>query len=214
MAATARNPQRGAETITVIAITFFLLIDEDSIGSGNQPNFFADSEINEDIADLGLRDPLPIFVANVGNTITLFTGEVGDEGWFAPKTIPESWNSAGPTADGLRNYLAAGPGLGTGDDPEALLDKVAEVTPLRATGLKLLEGKRVCAVVYESDISINYDPLTGSLEGDNLGTVAFEVDDVRRLEGFSSSSLPEVDITILDAEEVCQGQLELLTDAP
>ncbi len=78
----------------------------------------------------------------------------------------------------------------------------------------LLEGQRVCVVVFDSDISINYDPLDGSLKGDNLGTVAFEVLEVSKLEGFSSSSLPEVEIEILDAEEVCEGELELFTDAP
>ncbi len=165
----------------------------------------------------------PFFAANVGETITLHTGEVGDEGWFALKTIPEIWDDAGPTADGLSNFVGlpslppphdVGPGLGAGGDPEALLDKIPNVTPLRATGLELLEGEQVCAVVYDSDISINYGPLEGSLKGANLGTVAFEVLDVRKLEGFSSSSLPEVDIEILDAEEICEGELELFTDAP
>ena len=63
---------------------------------------------------------------------------------------------------------------------------------------------------------LRYLPLKqdGILKGDNLGTVAFEVLDVRKLEGFSSSSLPEVDIEILDADEICEGELELFTDAP
>ena len=34
------------------------------------------------------------------------------------------------------------------------------------------------------------------------------------LAGSSSSSLPEVEIEILDAEEVCERELELFTDAP
>ena len=68
------------------------------------------------------------------------------------------------------------------------------VTPLRATGLAMLVGETICAVVFDSDISINYDPLDGNLQGEKLGTVALEVIDVRRLRGFSSSSLPEVDI--------------------
>ena len=107
-----------------------------------------------------------------------------------------------------------GPSLGTGGDREALLDKIPDVTPLRATGLALLVGKEVCAVVYDSDISINYDPLNGSLKGANLGMVAFEVLSVTALTGFSSSSLPAVEIMILNAEDVCEGALELFTDAP
>ena len=79
-----------------------LVIDEDSIDSGNPPNNFSDTDVNDDIAGLGVRTQLPFFAANVGQTITLHTGEVGDEGWFAPKTVPDSWADAGPTADGPR----------------------------------------------------------------------------------------------------------------
>ena len=219
----------GPEVVEVM----FILIDEDSIGNGNPPNFFWAEDVNDDLADIGVRTQLRFFAANVGSTITLHTGEVGDEGWFAPKTIPLSWDNADPTADGLRNYLGnpslpfshnVGPGLGTPDangDREALLDKIPDVIPLRATGLKMLEGKQVCAVVYDSDISFNidYDELSGgaidgSLKGANLGTVAFEVISVTQLTGFSSSSLPQVDIEILDAEVICEGELELFLDAP
>ncbi len=67
-------------------------------------------------------------------------------------------------------------------------------------------------MVYDSDISINYDPLDGSLKGANLGTVAFEVISVTELTGFSSSSLPQVEIKILDREEVCEEDHDLCTD--
>ena len=158
-----------------------LVIDEDSIDNGNPPNFFSDPEVNDDKAEIGLRTELPFFADNEDATITLHTGAVGDEGWFALKTIPQTWNDAGPTGNGLRNYFGnpseasphdVGSGLGTGGDREALLDKIPDVTPLRATGLKLLEGRQVCAVVYDSDISINYDPLEGSLKGANLLSLA------------------------------------------
>ena len=195
----------------------FLLIDEESIDNGNPPNFFSDVNVNDQIADIGLRAQLPAFAgANVGNTSTLHTGEVGDEGWFALKTIPASWDAAGPTSDGLYNYVGnlVGPGLGFGGDPEALLDKIPDVTPLRATGLTGLLEEEVCAVVYDSDVSINYGPLNGSLKGANLGTVAFKVLSVTQLTGFSSSSLPEVQIEILDANDVCGGPLEPFNQAP
>ena len=185
----------------------FLVIDEDSIDNGDPPNFFEDGTINNDIADIGLRTQLPFFADNVGEIITLHTGEVGDEGWFALKTIPDSWN-------GLDNFISAGPGLGSGDNPEDLLDKIPDVTPLRAAGLKLLEGIPVCAVVYDSDISINYGPLDGSLKGANLGIVAFEVISANPPMDLSSSSLPPMQIEILDAEEVCEGEFELFEDAP
>ena len=205
--------------IELAELAVFLVIDEDSIDNGNPPNFFSDVAVNDQIAALGLRAPLPAFSgANISEVITLHTGEVGDEGWFAPKTIPANWTTAGPTSSGLRNFVGVtnpvGPGLGTGSDPEALLDKILDITPLRATGLKQLEGQIVCAVVYDSDISINYGPLNGSLKGANLGIVAFKVLSITALTELSSSSLPKVDIEILDAEEVCAGDLELFTDGP
>lgn len=201
----------------------FLVIDEDSIDNGNPPNFFSDREVNDHIAKLALRTELPYFDSHAGQMITLHTGTVGDEGWFAPKTIPTSWNAAGPTTDGLRNFLGnpslpyphnVGKGLGRGSDPEKLLDKIPNVTPLRATGLAALVGYTVCAVVYDSDVSINYGPLNGSLKGANLGTVAFQVLAVTELTGYSSSALPEVEILILDAETACGGPQTLFTDAP
>jgi len=195
----------------------FLLIDEDSIDNGNPPNNFSDTDVNDQIATLGLRTQLKYFRENVGKTIDLYTGQVGDEGWFALKTIPNTWRSAGPGGNGLRNYLAPGPGLGAAfpdDDREVLLDKIPNVTPLRATGLAMLIGKTVLAVVYDSDVSINYSPLLGNLQGANLGIVAFDVLEVRKRTDGSTSSLPVVTIRIRDAEEVLDRQLLLFANAP
>jgi len=215
-----------------------LVIDEDSIDNdgpyyigGTPVNFggeefkFIDIEVNDDIAEIGVRDPLPFFsddpeLGHAGEIITLLTGQMGDEAWFALKTIPASWDDAGPTADGASNFFAAGPGLGTEDgdgNRETLLDKIPDVTPLRAEGLHNLIGQNVCAVVYDSDVSINYDPINGSLKGANYGIVAFKVISVTAvagLDGFSDSSLPEVEIEILDAEELFQGELALCVEAP
>ena len=212
--------------VEAAADTCLLLIDEDSIDNGNPPNFFTNGQVNDDIVKLAQRQELRFFDANEGQTITLHTGEVGDEGWFAPKFFPSSWAAAGPTNDSARNFVGnpglgpnmlpynVGPGLGTLPNPEGLLDKIPQVTPLRATGLEQLIGQTCCAVVWDSDISIGYDPLNGSMKGVKLGTVAFEVLDVRQLFGFSSSSLPEVDIAIRDAETVCELNLTLNTEAP
>jgi hypothetical protein len=206
--------------------TVVLVIDEDSIGSGkpfgdpdgNQSDVFSAVEVNDHIAEIGLRAQLPFFADNLGQRIILRTGQIGDEGWFALTTIPAEWDAAGPfSGDGLRNYVVAGPGLGlpnANGDREALLDKVPDVTPLRATGLKMLAGQQVCAVVYDSDIGINYGPLIGSLKGANLGTVAFHVDAVNSPPRGSSSSLPNVLVTILDARTVCTEPPLLFTGAP
>jgi hypothetical protein len=179
--------------------------------------------VNDQIAALARRKELAFFNTHAQQVITLWTGQVGDEGWFALKTVPPAWNTAGPTPSGLRNFLGnpsqpyphnVGPGLGTGNDPEKLLDKIRNVTPLRATGLKMLEGRRVCAVVFDSEISMKYDPLNGSLKGANLGTVAFRVLSVTKLTGQSSSSLPKVDLRILDSESVCEEEQTLFLNAP
>jgi uncharacterized repeat protein (TIGR01451 family) len=200
----------------------FLIIDEDGIDNGdrwwynNATSFgpstikkWSTNEVNDDMPGLAQRSQLRWFAENVGNTYWFFTGQVGDEGWFAPKVIPASWAAAGPTTNGLQNFLgvgnAVGNGLGTGSDPESRLDKIPYVTPLRAEGLHALIGKTVCALVWDSDISINYGPLNGSLKGEKLGIVAFEVHNVVYLSGFSSSTLPRVQLTIRDANQVCQN---------
>jgi hypothetical protein len=196
--------------------TIFLLIDEDSIDNGSPPNFFSDVDVNDQIAGLGLRDELPYFAANVSETIELHTGQVGDEGWFAVMTIPDSWGDAGPTDDGLHNFLGinniVGPGLGTGTDPEALLDKIPDVVPLGYAALEVLEGETICGLVYDGDISVNYEPANGSLKGATLGIVGFQVVSMEPLSE-SSPTLPKATITILDANQVCGGPLALFTEA-
>ena len=73
----------------------------------------------------------------------------------------------------------------------------------------------MCAVVYDSDISINYDPLNGNLQGANLGLIAFDVMSVGSPSG--SSVLPEMTVMIVDAvtaegDGACEGDLTLLDD--
>ena len=195
----------------------FLLIDEESIDNGNPPNNFSANDVNDELATIGLRQPLSFFENNVGKEIDLFTGQVGDEGWFALKTISTDWVNTGPTGNGLRNYLTPGPSLGAAvpdDDREVLLDKVPNVTPLRATGLAMLVGQTVYAVVYDSDISINYSPLNGNLQGDNLGVVAFDVVKVVERTDGSSSDLPRVTIRIRSAAGISGLDLSLFSNAP
>ncbi len=199
------------------ASAILLAIDDESIDNGNPPNNFSETDVNDQLAEVGLRQPLRYFRENTGETIDLYTGQVGDEGWHALKTIPSSWISAGPTGNGARNYLAPGPGLGAAvpdDDREVLLDEIPNVTPLRATGLSMLIGQTVLAVVYDSDISINYSPLEGNLQGANLGLVAFDVLEVRERTDGSDSSLPRVTIRIRDVDEVAALPLALFSNAP
>lgn len=209
LASTVTTPASGsAESVLIV-------IGEQSIDDGNAPNNFSETAVNDQIARVGQRQTLRFFRDNVGRTIDLFTGEVGDEGWHALKSIPASWISAGPTGNGARNFLQAGPGLGGGNDNrEVLLDKVPDVTPLRARGLKMLTGKTVLAVVYDSDVSVNYSPLYGNLQGENLGLVALEVLDVRKRTDGSSGSLPRVRVRIADVSKANAATLKLFSNAP
>lgn len=193
----------------------FLLIDEDAIDNGNEPNNFSETAVNDNIADVGQRKPLKYFQENIGKIIDLYSGQVGDEGFFAPKTIPNSWINTGPTNNGLQNYLTPGFGLGAlGDDREILLDEIPNVTPLRATGLKMLEGETIYAVVYDSDISVNYSPIKGNLQGANLGVVAFDIINVTKRTDGSTSDLPRVSIRIRSAVEISALNLNLFSNAP
>ena len=163
----------------------FLLIDEDSIDHATPPNFFSDVDVNADMAEIGLRERLLFFADHTG--------------------------------EGLRNYLNADPGLGTPDrhgNPEALLAQIPDITPLRATGLRLLAGKQVCAVVYDQDVQVTYAPLTGSLQGATLGIVAFEILAVTESTASSPAALPQVEIQLLDADRLCAKELALFLDAP
>jgi hypothetical protein len=200
---------------TMVTESVFLVIDEESIDNGNAPNNFSETDVNDQLATIGLRQSLRYFRDNVGKTIELYTGEVGDEGWHALKTIPTSWKNAGPTINGTRNFLQAGPGLGGGNDgPEVLLDKIPNVTPLRARGLKMLTGKTILAVVYDGDVSINYGPLSGNLQGANLGVVALEVLNVTKRTDGSSGSLPRVTVRIVSVDAAIASQLKLFSNAP
>lgn len=192
-----------------------LVIDEESIDNGNPPNNFSETDVNDHIAAIGQRTTLRYFKENEGDTIDLFSGEVGDEGWHAVKTIPAAWKTAGPGTNGSRNFLLAGLGLGGGNDgPEVLLDKIPAITPLRATGLKMLERKTILAVVFDGDVSINYNPLDGSLKGANLGMVALEVVKVTRRTGGSSGSLPRITVRIVNVEAAASTSLKLFSNAP
>jgi hypothetical protein len=208
----ANNP--SAPTSQPLAETVLVVIDEESIDNGNLPNNFTDTDVNDQLASVGLRQTLRYFSNHVGDTITLYTGEVGKEGWHALKTIPTAWKNAGPTGNGARNYLLAGPGLGGGNDPEALLDKIPNVTPLRAKGLSMLTGKTVLAVVYDSDVSTNYGPLDASLKGANLGMVALEVLEVKKRTNGSTGSLPSVKVKVVNVNAASAATLKLFSNAP
>jgi hypothetical protein len=216
----------GNASKTYFGGTTWLIIDEDSIDNGmrfvedptlgvqnifpSTTRVFSDTEVNDDDAAIGLRAVLEYFAANVGNTISLLTGQIGDEAWYAPNCVPFSWIAAdgGCTEKDSPEFLEGIGNFFNATVPQELLDGIPDVRPLRALGLTEKIGETICAVVYDNDISsVNYldNPpfLTASLQGPTLGIVAFTVLDVVKLEGFSSSSLPEAQILIVNPATAC-----------
>jgi hypothetical protein len=203
------------DTIAPSTAAVLLVIDEQSIDNGNQPNNFSETDVNDQFARPGLRETLRYFKDNTGKVIDLYTGEMGDEGWHAFTSIPASWKAAGTSTNGAQNFLQAAPGLGGGsNNPEVLLDKVPGVTPLRATGLKMLVGQTVLAVVYDGSTGINYAPLYGNLQGSTLGIVAMQVLAVNTRTDGSSGSLPGVKVKIVNTAVAGALPLKLFGNAP
>ena len=166
---------------------------------------------------IGKRTTVKYFAENIGREILLPSGSVGDEGWFAPTSVRIAWKNAGPEiGDGLRNYLDAGPGLGSPDakgNRESLLDNVPDLTPLRAMGLARLEGSAICGIVLDGEVKMSYSPIrTGNIQGPNLGKVAFQVLGTENASGRSATDLPYVRVRILDAEAVCADPLTLVVN--
>jgi hypothetical protein len=215
----AQALRSGAQADGSVPAARLLILDEDAIDDGCSRNRFSRNDVNDGIASVGLRKTLPFFDREKGKEIVLPAGRLGDEGWFALKSVRVAWRGAGPDRiDGLRNYLLGGPGLGSPDSsgrPESLLERVPNLVPLRTKGLQGLVGKAVCAVVMDRDVRINsVAPLYGSLRGLNLGKAAFEVLGVGEAFSRSSNLLPVVRIRVLDADMVCDGALGHSPEAP
>jgi hypothetical protein len=193
-----------------------LVLDRDAISPGRAP--FSESELGCARKRVGYRATVDWFARHIGEEVVLPGGRVGNEGWFAFTSVRFGWQAAGPDKDdGMRNYLAAGPGLGSADakgNPETLLEKVPGLAPLRATGLARLEGRSVCAVVLDGDVRMSYAPVSGNIRGPNLGKVAFQILSVADGNARSGSQLPDVRVRVLDADAVCSDPLAKFPDAP
>src|SRR5690606_25439017 len=150
--------------------THLLVLDEDAIrntcrdaeersrcrpGSrdSRKRSSFEKKDAHCQFSEIGYRGVVAYFAEHIGEELLIPAGDAGDEGWFAPTSVRIAWKNAGPDiGDGLRNYVEAGPGLGSPDsrgDRQSLLRNVPNLMPLRATGLARLEGSQVCAVVVD-----------------------------------------------------------------
>ena len=77
--------------------------------------------------------------------------------------------------------------------------------PLRNQELVKLVGRTCVAVVYDSDISMNYEPIYANLQGERYGLFSFHVNDVqvpyRLPEAQSDNSLYELCMDVLPPQE-------------
>jgi len=133
-----------------------------------------------------------------GDVVLLPAGQVDDEGLFAPPPDPP-WS--------LEDYVA-------GIVPQSQLDKIDDVMPLRNHDLYRLIGRTCIAVVYDSDISMNFKPINGNLQGARYGLFAFTVLDVELpgtlAESGSSTSLYDLLIRVEPEQDgVCVEGFEV-----
>ena len=132
-----------------------------------------------------------------GTLVTIPAGETEDEGWF---NLQAGFNLPVTTSSFLTGNIAE----------ESDLDNTPGVHPLEDADLVALEGRCVCAVVYDSDVSINFPDggVVANLQGATLGLTAFEVTETLPPGGLpesgSSSSLRDVVIELADPTLVPQ----------
>ena len=192
----------------IASVSILLMIDADTINNGiksiqnisSKSPFCGDGSssvcVNDDIADPGVREIL----FTRGNDITPYTGLVlttgkkGDEGLFQftnPDLQISQQNGATFT---IQEFIFAQGAAAN----ENNLDKVSGVRALTAAQILELEGQTVCAVVYDSDISVDRSAGFASLKGSTLGITAFTVTAVTPV----SKALPKITVDLLDSSEV------------
>jgi hypothetical protein len=182
-------------------LPLLIVLDEDALAPGLAPTFFSDDDLNTELATVGLREQLPVFAGNIGQSLAVSGGTLSDQGWFAMSGVPPAWVIE--DGEALENLVDAGPGLGSPDDNgsrTALLSAVPYVTPLQTAEFQLLMGRRVCGVVFAGDINLDASSLA-NLDVPNLGLVAFEVTSTVAVA--DPAWLPDLQVNVLDAEDVC-----------
>jgi hypothetical protein len=201
----------GSSSVQAQALPPVLLVlDKDGLDYGPPPHLLPEDAVNPDNAGIGVRDGLRYFQSHVGSQVVLPSGNAGNDGWFALRSAPASWDSSEGAGDGLKNFAIAGPGLGSPDDNgdrESLLGSVPNVVPIRADGLEMLVGRTVCGVVYSGDITMTS---TANLQGPTLGRVAFSI---VSLVPADDPEHPQVQVQIADWSQSC-GDLVPFADAP
>lgn len=191
-----------------------ILLDSNTIAVAQTPTALTAADIKLATADVGVRDALPYFNLREGQHVVLRGGTIGHEGWLAFTSAPSTWVTAAGEDDALPNYWFSGPGLGA-PDPTAggsrtsKLGSVPQVVPLQTNGLVTLVGRDVCAIAYAAEVPRNSSG--AALSGKTLGVLAFTVVGTQGGDGIT---LPNVEVSVLDARVACEGALAPMLDAP
>ena len=173
-------------TVKVVQPTCLLLIDEDTIDN-NISTIEAKAAEHGETSDWLVNDDSPTETGNPplrwneffpGDLVLLPGGEVQDEGMFTLPPCIEYADDRGPgDYPGVwveyPDYKAFVQAFIAGTVPKEQLDKILGVKPLRNNDLRSLVGRTCIAVVYDSDISINYEPIYGNLQGARYGLFRF-----------------------------------------
>ena len=186
-----------------------IVIDKDSIEFGVQEYQVPPDALNDLIASVGVRDPLPFFAASVGHLFILRSGLNGSDSWFAFQRAPIMWESRAGENDALENFALAGPGLGSPDamgQRASLLSSVEDVIPVRVDRASLLVGRSICAVVYDQDLAMSAEGSRIDLQGPNLGMVAFRVSAIMN----ADATWPGFLVEALDVRSTCSEGLDAL----
>jgi hypothetical protein len=142
-------------------------VEQAAFGHGVTPAFL----VNDDSPTKVGNPPLRWNTMFPGDIALLPGGQVDDEGLFAlPPTIryADSRTTNLTYAEWINAFVA-------GTLPQEQLDKVRDVMPIRNQDLVRLVGRTCVAVVYDSDISMNYLPIYANLQGERYGLFTFTV---------------------------------------
>ncbi|MCP3938532.1 MAG: hypothetical protein GY708_24560, partial [Actinomycetia bacterium] len=183
-------------------------IEKAAWGHGVAPDYLVNDDRPTEIGNPPLRwnERFP------GDIVLLPGGEVDDEGWF---DLPERIRYADDRSTILSDeeWIQA---FIDGTLPQHLLDKVRDVMPLRNPELLALVGRTCTAIVYDSDISIDYEPLYANLQGERYGKFTFKVLAVEVPgsipESQSSTSLYDLWLEVLPPAEPTVGLNVLIHD--
>ncbi len=173
----------------IVASASVLILDEEVISNGlsaieeaaQRHGVSSDQLVNDDNPTECGNPWLMWSEQFAGDEVVLSGGQDGDEGWFG---------LAADTPWSLEDFVE-------GNVAQNRLDKIRAVNPLDVySEFEALVGGTFVGIVYDSDISMNYDPNEANLQGARLGRLSFSVLEVTTPVDGSSDSLWSVRVRI------------------